>query len=114
VTRLAADPRQLGALLPVKTTEADLQRNVRDLARRLGWDLVFHAMQPFHAAERGWPDLVLLRVRDRRLLFVELKAERGRLSDRQEQVIEMLRAVTPDSVFVWRPSDWDEIERVLR
>jgi hypothetical protein len=122
-------PGQLGALGPVALTEKAFQKLVRDLARRLGWDLVFHAMQPFHAAERGWPDLVLVRTRDRRLIFAELKAERGKLADRQVEVLAMLRslAMKPHApradghwlwpaveVHVWRPSDYESIVEVLR
>jgi hypothetical protein len=120
-------PGQLGALGPVRISEKDFQSQVRDLARRFGWDLVFHAMQPFHAAERGWPDLVLVRTRDRRLIFAELKAEAGKLSDRQVEVLDMLRTVQQPlanlisghllpriEVHVWRPSDYDIVLEILR
>src|SRR5689334_7617535 len=59
----------------------------------------------------GWPDLVLARARDRRLIFAELKSDAGRLSDEQERVLEVLRSLeyySPDSqtpwveVHVWR------------
>lgn len=118
-----------GLVKPKAIAEKDFQRQVRDTARRLGWDLAFHAMQPFHAAERGWPDLVLVRVRDRRLIFAELKAEKGKLSDRQTVVLDMLRslewpglerraaggaALPSIEVFVWRPSDFDALVEVLR
>jgi hypothetical protein len=118
-----------GLVKPKAMAEKDFQRQVRDVAKRLGWDLAFHAMQPFHAAERGWPDLVLLRIRDRRLIFVELKAEKGKLSDRQTVVLDMLRAIEwpgverraaggsalPSiEVHVWRPSDYDALVEVLR
>lgn len=110
-----------------RLTEAQFQRQVVDLARIRGWDLVYHA-QLAKWSEAGWPDLFLLRVRDRRLLFVELKAEKGKLSDRQEAVLDYLRAISDEGagirgprsmrqrrieVHVWRPSDWDEIEQVL-
>lgn len=86
---------------------------------------------------KGWPDLVLARARDRRLIFAELKAENGRLSDDQERVLEVLRAMEFDAscgevpiahaddqrreccppwiqVFTWRPRDIDAIAEVLR
>lgn len=93
-------------------TEAQFQRQVIDLARVLGWDFVYHA-QLAKWSERGWPDLFLCRTRDRRVVLAELKAERGKLTDRQEVVIDLLRECGLD-VFVWRPSDFDTIASVLR
>jgi len=53
----------------------------------------------------GYPDLTLCR--DGRLIFAELKAERGRLSDEQARWLQDL-AATRAEVVVWRPSDWLE------
>jgi hypothetical protein len=77
----------------------------------------------------GFPDLVL--VRPPRLLFVELKTERGKLTADQVAWLEDLEMVSatfvgrawdppadplppPVEVYVWRPSDRPEIERILR
>lgn len=57
----------------------------------------------------GWPDLALCR---ERLIFAELKTERGKLTEQQTYWIERLRAAG-QTVFVWRPSDWPEIEKEL-
>ena len=51
-------------------------------------------------------------MRDRRLLFVELKRDRGRLTDRQQRVLDYLKA-TRAEVYVWRPADWDDVMAVL-
>lgn len=48
-----------------------------------------------------------------RLLFAELKSERGRLSAAQREWREAL-GMAGVRVRVWRPSDWDEIVEVLR
>ena len=64
-------------------------------------------------SEAGWPDLVLLRRRDGRALFRELKTDRGRLTARQAAVIGLLRACGLDA-GVWRPSMLDEIAEELR
>lgn len=114
------------------------QAEVMKLARRGGWTcgrdeeadlggLTFHAAHVMSASERGWPDLALIRRRDRRLIFAELKAENGELSPRQAAVLDLLRALTPRwpdkpdatigaflQVFVWRPSQLAEIAEVLR
>lgn len=122
-------------------TEAQLQAAVINQARSLGWGTTLSARKALLAqvaeigveappldgliyhpryslgSEPGWPDLVLVRVRDRRLIFAELKAEKGRLSTRQAEVLELLEAAvaTDDhertetrplvEVTVWRPSD---------
>lgn len=121
--------------------EIDLQRQVVQLAEMLGWEHVhFRPAQTKHGwrtpgsgtMAKGWPDLTLVRARDRRLIFAELKAQGGYLSDEQTKTLLALRALEhrpagqlheagrgrPDEprieVYVWRPSDFDEIEAVLR
>lgn len=59
----------------------------------------------------GLPDLIL--VRRPRLIWVELKAQRGKISPDQAAWIEALQACGQE-VFVWRPSQWRIIEHVLR
>jgi hypothetical protein len=104
-------------LLPgrVALTESDLMRAVTDLARLLGWTWVHHRpAQTEHGWRtpvsgpmgKGWPDLVLVRVRDHRILFVELKAQGGVLADDQRQVLETLAEAGQD-VYVWKPENLD-------
>ena len=78
----------------------------------------------------GWPDLVLLHVKDRRLIFAELKGESGKVSADQAAVLAALRALglpCPDRMdgmgpghwprpetHLWRPADFDEIVKVLQ
>lgn len=67
----------------------------------------------------GYPDLTLARARDGRLIFAELKAEKGRTSTAQDEWLAILRSVAEKigagvEVYVWRPADWDEIEEALR
>lgn len=65
---------------------------------------------------KGWPDLVLVR-RDR-IIFAELKADRGALTADQERVLRLLDDVDPSDemvkVHIWRPRYWDHIEEALR
>lgn len=131
-------------------TERELQRWVIDQARSLGWGvtlsarramlaeaeayrvepppldgLVFHPQYSL-GSEPGWPDLTLIRRRDRRLIFAELKAEKGVVSVRQAEVLELLRRLETATrfsgsegratieVFVWRPADVERIVEILR
>jgi hypothetical protein len=52
-------------------------------------------------------------VRGERILFLELKAEAGRLRDNQAKWLAALGLAGAD-VHCWRPSDWPAIEEVLR
>jgi len=60
----------------------------------------------------GWPDLVLVRERDRRIVFVELKAPGGKLTADQQRVLGILRAAGAE-VYTWWPADIDEAYAVL-
>lgn len=82
---------------------------VIDAARALGWQ-DYHQWLSIHS-RRGWPDLVLLR--PPRALFIELKAERGKLSPVQHECLGRLEACHQE-VHVWRPSMWKHIMEILR
>ena len=104
-------------------SERDLLAQVRQLALVCDW-LVYHT----HDSRRspaGFPDLVL--VRSERLIFAELKKEKGRVTPDQKRWLDALEAcqVAPGpemlpgdhwlpEVYIWRPSNWAEIVEVLR
>lgn len=114
-----------------KVKEIDLQRQLvgtGGLARILGWEHVhfrpgMRANGQWRTSTSGslahWPDLVLVRIRDRRLIFAELKRQLEQPSDDQAHVLDVLRSLdvplgrTPApfevgprvEVHVWRPSD---------
>jgi hypothetical protein len=105
-------------------TERAFQASVLAYARMMGWQ-AFHD-NATNAPRRcsacgvtrslprnvaGMPDLIL--IRRPRIVWAELKSERGKLTDDQRAWIEELRACG-QAVYVWRPSDWREVERVLR
>jgi hypothetical protein len=126
--------------------EREFQRQVTDLAVILGWDWAH--FRPAQTAKgwrtpvsgtigAGFVDLVLVRERDRRLIFAELKKDDGRLSGDQERVLDVLRSIEFDAscgevpiahnddkrrrccpplveVHVWRPRDLDAIAEILR
>ena len=107
--------------------EADLQDAIIEMAGFLGW-MVAHFRPartdkgwrtPVSADGKGFPDLVMVHPVQRRLLFAELKAEKGKLSPEQQAWIGALSRVTPlgmAELYVWFPTDWTsgEIERCLR
>lgn len=98
------------ALFPraLDITEKEWAAQVVELARALGWRR-YHTYRS-ERSEPGWPDEAL--VRDR-LLLLELKAERGKLSDAQKQWLRALRAAGVEAL-VARPSDLAELAVVLQ
>lgn len=117
-------------------SEAEFQASVVKTARDLGWGVSLAAWkrdnaeleaygQPaaaleglvFHprfsvGSEPGWPDLVLVRRRDRRVLFRELKSDHGVVHPRQAAVLDLLTACGLDAA-VWRPADMERIGKEL-
>lgn len=102
-------------------TEAGFQQAVVELATLRGW-LCYHTHDS-RRSNAGYPDLTL--ARHRRLVFAELKSETGRVAPAQRLWLDALLAVCADwpdpcsercpvEVYVWRPSDWPEVEAVLR
>ena len=67
----------------------------------------------------GWPDLTLVRLRDGRLVFVELKGngtdgkKRGVLDPAQVTVLEWLGRIPGAEVYTWWPTDLDKAARIL-
>lgn len=99
-------------------SEASFQKAVIDLARLNGWIVAhFRPAQnsrgewrtPVAADGKGFPDLVLVR---ERVLFRELKTDRGRLSQEQWSWIAQLGDAGADA-GVWMPRDWDRIVEEL-
>lgn len=92
-----------------RMTEAQFQAWVIDVALTFGW-LPVHFRNMIGNPD-GYPDLTLFK--DERVILAELKSARGEVSRKQRQWHERLAGVGA-RVYVWRPSDRDEIERVLR
>jgi hypothetical protein len=99
-----------------RISEAAWQRTVVEIAQWNRWGLIFHAPanRPINGHVQnmtaGFPDLCM--VRGRRLLFVELKRERGRTTAAQREWLAAL-VLTGAETAVWRPSDLEEVQRVL-
>jgi hypothetical protein len=93
--------------LDLAMTEAQWQATVIDLASTLGW--IHYHVHDSRRSHPGFPDLCL--VRDR-VIFAELKSMRGRLSTHQiawQRLLDTARA----EAYVWRPSDWPQVEQTL-
>lgn len=94
-------------------TETQFQRAVTDLALVCGWRW-YHTYDSRRSRE-GYPDLTLWHPRRGVILLAELKRDTGQLTRAQANVLRELECVTTwGGAHLWRPSDWPEIERILR
>jgi hypothetical protein len=104
-------------------SEAELQKAVIDLARRLGWRTAHFRTSRTQSGGwatavqgdgKGFPDLVM--VGDRRVLFVELKAKGKHPTIEQRDWLDRLTDAPGVETYVWRPTDWTNgtIEQTLR
>ena len=88
--------------LDLNCLESELQSKVNKLARTLQWR-IYHNPDSIRC-EAGFPDLVL--VRHSRLIFAELKRQKGKLSDEQGLWLNNL-LFSGAEVYIWKPSDWN-------
>lgn len=84
-------------------TEAQLQAAVIEWAQRLGY-LVYHTYDSRRDAP-GYPDLTLVHPYVGKLIFAELKSERGRLRKAQRAWHDALAQCYGVEVHEWRPRD---------
>ena len=84
-----------------------------EYAELRGWAVYHAAYVKGHlrsSSSVGFPDLVL--VRNDRTVFAELKTDKGKLSVAQDGWLNLLRG-TANEVYLWRPSDMDEVLKIL-
>lgn len=103
-------------------SEKDWQIQVTELALKLGW--AYLHIRPGMTADswrtpisgplgKGWPDLLLCRPRDCRVIAAELKRDGAKTTPAQDRVLEILSSSGLE-VHVWRPADFDDVLKVLR
>lgn len=90
-------------------TEAEFESTIYQLAKLYGWKR-YHTHRS-DRSESGFPDDCL--VRGKRIIFAELKKEKGRLSANQYDWLVALEATGLVEVALWRPSMLDEIVAIL-
>jgi hypothetical protein len=102
-------------------SEAQFMTAVMDLLALLGWRTVhFRPAQTYRGWRtpvqgtlgRGWPDIYAVHPYRQRAIFAELKADAGKTTPDQDEVIATLRA-SGQTVYVWRPRDLGSIQEVL-
>lgn len=86
------------------------QRQVIELAQLAGWR-IYHTWSSLHSPS-GFPDLVC--VRPPRIVMIELKSERGRISRPQQEWLTALERCPGVEAYVWRPRDWEAVVEILQ
>jgi len=89
--------RVLAELTP---SEADFQARVLKLATLRGW-LVYHTHFSYRS-HKGFPDLVLCRPSDGRVIFAELKVGQGTVRPEQTVWLEALGRNPNVEAYLWR------------
>jgi hypothetical protein len=104
----------------VKVSEESFQSSVIHFAILNGWYV--HAERPAMSSKGyrtpiqgkpGWPDVVLCHPGKKKFYIFELKSNTGRLSVEQQKWIKALNICGIKCQVFW-PSDWPEIEQILK
>ena len=99
-------------------SEREFLAQIIQLAHLYGWTCAhFRSIQkadggyitPVQADGAGFPDLVLVR---ERIIFAELKSDKGKLSDAQREWFSALGKAGQEA-YCWRPYDWNGIVEIL-
>lgn len=92
-------------------TEKVWQKQVEGLAKTLGYRH-YHPYFSMRSAP-GYPDLTLISPSQKRVIWIELKTEKGKVTNNQQEWLDCL-AEAGQEVYVFRPSDFDRIVEILR
>lgn len=93
-------------------TERDFQTYLERQMRSRGWSVYsIRRSDLAQATLAGYPDITAWR--DQRLIFAELKTDKGRLSKAQVEVLESLKMLEMAEIYVWRPADIQDIEKII-
>lgn len=92
-------------------SEAVFQRNTLSTAAAEGWSFRYHTRVSIGSLP-GFPDLVLLRPRDGRLVFMELKGPKTVIRPEQQEWIDGLLAAGYEA-YIFRPRDEMRVQEVL-
>lgn len=102
------------------TTENDFQSQIIELARILGWKIAHFRPARTKTGWRtavagdgsGFPDCCI--VKPPRVIFAELKSNKGKLSAFQEHWLNLLKQCPGVEVYLWRPDDIEDVARILQ
>jgi hypothetical protein len=112
----------VGNIVPrVDISEDEFQTQVIDSAHLHGWKVAHFRkartkdgwITAVSADGKGWNDLFCVRPSTGHVFAAELKSARGKRTPEQIAWASWMEAVGI-AAYVWKPSDWDEINSVLK
>lgn len=92
-------------------SEKEFERRVVECAAKHGW-IGYHTPDSRACSCPGFPDWVFAHFERRKIIVAELKRERGQPSLEQYLWLKTMQFAGIDA-RLWRPSDWDEIEKTF-
>lgn len=90
--------------------EEAFRQQVRGIARMFGW-MMYHTYDS-RRSDPGYPDETMAHPQRKRVIFVEFKNEKGKVTDAQWKWLDAL-ARAGQEVAVWRPQHMERIVQVL-
>ena len=100
-------------------TEKDFASSIEELIRLYHWRYchfrparTLYGWRTAISGHAGFVDYVA--VRGTRPLYIELKDEKGRVTPDEQIWMDLLKATGKCEVYLFRPSQWDEIVEILR
>lgn len=93
-------------------TEKAMGEWIRKAAILNGY-MAYHTWNSLRSAA-GFPDWVLVNPKKHRLLFVELKTEKGKVTEKQAEWLAALGEVGQVDVMTVRPADFDNLFEELK
>lgn len=95
----------------LQITEKQFEAQVKDLGKILHVDKFYH---PFLSkwSEKGFPDCTIIKVP--KLIFMELKSEKGQLTPAQKEWLDLLNQCTSVEAYCFKPHQIEEIAEILR
>ncbi len=94
--------------LDVLSEKAWLWKVINYAEEQRGWKVyhVYHSQR----SNPGFPDLILIR---EKVIVMELKTSKGKPTKAQLEWLEAFR-MADAGAYLFRPSDWEEVKRVLQ
>jgi len=91
-------------------TEKQFREQVKELCKVFHWKAYFTWLS-MHSPD-GFPDFNM--VRGGRIIYAELKSERGKVTPAQMEWLTALIATGKCEVYLWRPANFEEIAEILK
>ena len=102
-------------------SEEDWQQTVIDLAHIYGWRIAHFRKArlknggwrtPVSGDGKGFPDNILARTP--RVIIAELKSEDGVIEIEQQKWLTLFMHCPGVEVYVWKPSDYEGVKKILK